>query len=260
MNPIKQNGELEGKVAVITGGANGIGRATAELLAQEGAAVALVDLDANALEIAKAAIEAAGGRAVAIQADVSSEDDARRAIETTVAELGRIDILFNNAGIARRSTVVDISIDDWDKVVAVNLRGVFLMSRFAIPRIAETNGGAIINTGSGWGLVGGGQAVSYCATKGAVVNLTRAMAIDHAAENIRVNCVCPGDVDTKLLRGEGEQLGMDPAAWMAESADRPMQRVGRPEEIAQAVLFLATERSSYITGTTMVVDGGGLAG
>ena len=260
MNPIKQNGELEGKVAVITGGANGIGRATAELLAEEGAAVALVDLDPEALKIAKAAIESAGGRAVAIQADVSSEDDAQRAIETTVAELGRIDILFNNAGIARRSTVVDISIDDWDKVVAVNLRGVFLMSRFAIPRIAETDGGAIINTGSGWGLVGGGKAVSYCATKGAVVNLTRAMAIDHAVDNIRVNCVCPGDVDTKLLRNEGEQLGMDSAAWMAESADRPMQRVGRPEEIAQAVLFLATERSSYITGTTMVVDGGGLAG
>ena len=260
MKPLNKNGELQGKVAVITGGGNGIGRATAELFAQEGATVALVDLDAEALEIAKNAIEAAGGRALAIQADVSSEDDAKRAIETTFEQLGRIHILFNNAGIARRSTVVDISIDDWDKAVAVNLRGVFLMSRFAIPRIAEGGGGAIINTGSGWGLVGGGKAASYCATKGAVVNLTRAMAIDHATQNIRVNCVCPGDVDTKLLRSEGEQLGMDSAAWMAESADRPMQRVGRPEEIAQAVLFLATQRSSYITGTTMVVDGGGLAG
>ena len=260
MKSLNQNGELQGKVAVITGGGNGIGRATAELFAQEGALVALVDLDAEALEIAKNAIEATGGRALAIQGDVSSEADAQRAIETTVEQLGRIDTLFNNAGIARRSTVVDISIDDWDKAVAVNLRGVFLMSRFAIPRIAEGGGGAIINTGSGWGLVGGGKAASYCATKGAVVNLTRAMAIDHAAQNIRVNCVCPGDVDTNLLRNEGEQLGMDSAAWMAESADRPMQRVGHPEEIAQAVLFLATQRSSYITGTTMVVDGGGLAG
>ena len=222
MNPTNQNGELQGKVAVITGGANGIGRATAELFAKEGAAVALVDLDTEALKIAQKAIEAAGGRALAIQADVSSEDDARRAIETTVAELGRIDVLFNNAGIARRSTVVNITIEDWDKAVAVNLRGVFLMSRFAIPRIAEDGGGAIVNTGSGWGLVGGGKAASYCATKGAVVNLTRAMAIDHAAQGIRVNCVCPGDVDTKLLRGEGEQLGMDPTAWMAESADRPI--------------------------------------
>ena len=252
--------ELQDKVAIVTGGGNGIGRATAELFASEGAAVALVDLDRDAMETARASIEDAGGKVLPIQADVSSVDDARRAVETTLEHYDRIDILFNNAGIIRRSSVVDITIEDWDQVVAVNLRGVFLMSRFAIPQLAASGGGAIVNTGSGWGLVGGAKAVSYCATKAAVVNLTRAMAIDHADQNIRVNCVCPGDVDTDLLRGEGEQLGMEPDAWLAESADRPMCRVGRPEEIAQSVLFLVSERSSYVTGSVMVVDGGGLAG
>jgi NAD(P)-dependent dehydrogenase (short-subunit alcohol dehydrogenase family) len=255
-----ENGELQGQVAIVTGGGNGIGRATAELLAREGAGVALVDIDADAMETVKGNIEAAGGRALSIVADVSSEDDARRAVEATVEHFGGLNILFNNAGIIRRASVVDITIEDWDKVVAVNLRGVFLMSRIAIPHIVAGGGGAIVNTGSGWGLAGGGKAASYCATKAAVVNLTRAMAIDHADQNIRVNCLCPGDVDTNLLRGEGEQLGMDPAAWLAESADRPMRRVGRPDEIAQAVLFLVSERSSYVTGTAMVVDGGGLAG
>lgn len=252
--------ELDGRVAVVTGGANGIGLATASLLAAEGAGVALVDTDASALDEARQRIEGEGGHVLAVAADVSSVDTAGDAIARVIGHFGRLDILFNNAGIARRATVVDIAIDDWDKTVAVNLRGVFLMSRFAIPHIAEAGGGAIVNTGSGWGLVGGSRAASYCATKAAVVNLTRAMAIDHAPQNIRVNCVCPGDVDTNLLRGEGEQLGIDPEAFMAESADRPMQRVGRPDEIAQAVLYLVSDRSSYVTGTSLVVDGGGLAG
>ncbi len=170
------------------------------------------------------------------------------------------EIRVNNAGIIRRTTILEGTIEEWDLVVAVNLRGVFLMSRFAIPHIIDSGGGAVVNTGSGWGLVGGGGAASYCATKAAVVNLTRAMAIDHAKENIRVNCICPGDTDTGMLVSEAQQLGMDHEVLLSELDDRPLGCVGRPEEIAQAVLYLVSDRSSFVTGTTLVVDGGGLAG
>jgi len=252
--------ELHGKVAIVTGGGNGIGRATAELFAAEGAAVAVLDVQGSAAEQVAAGITGAGGRAIAIEADVSCETDAQQAVHQTLEQLGAISILFNNAGIIRRATVVDIPIDDWDLVTAVNLRGVFLMSRFALPHMIQNQTGAIVNTGSGWGLSGGRQAASYCATKAAVVNLTRAMAIDHAPDGIRVNCVCPGDTDTRLLKSEGEQLGIDHNTWLRESADRPLGRIGRPDEIAQAVLYLVSDRSSYVTGVAHIVDGGGLAG
>ncbi len=252
--------ELQGRVALVTGGGGGIGRATSLLLAREGAAVAVVDLDESAAVATVEEIHRAGGRAVSLAADVSSQQDAQGAVERTCQEFGALHILFNNAGITRRASVLDTTIEEWDRVVAVNLRGVFLMSRFAIPRIIDSGGGSVVNTGSGWGLVGGGDAASYCATKAAVVNLTRAMAIDHARGNVRVNCVCPGDTDTDMLTNEGQQLGVDREEFLRESGDRPLGRVGRPEEIAQAVLYLVSERSSFVTGTTLVVDGGGLAG
>lgn len=251
---------LSGKTALITGGGGGIGRATALLMSREGAAISIVDRDAEAASSVAQEITSAGGQALAITADVSSEQDAQEAVQATKDTFGRLDILFNNAGIIRRANVTDISVADWDQVVGVNLRGVFLMSRFAIPVMTEGGGGAIVNTGSGWGLVGGYQAVSYCATKAAVVNLTRAMAIDHASQGIRVNCICPGDVNTSMLKNEGEQLGVSAEDFLAESADRPLGRVGTPEEIAETVLFLASEKASYVTGTSLVVDGGGLAG
>ncbi len=150
--------------------------------------------------------------------------------------------------------------EEWDRVMAVNVKSIFLLSKYAIPVMAQAGGGAIVNTASGWGLVGGRNAVSYCASKGAVVNMTRAMALDHGAQNIRVNCICPGDTDTPMLRNEARQLGESDEVFLAEAADRPLQRVGRPEDIAQAVLYLVSDAASFVTGTALVVDGGGLAG
>jgi NAD(P)-dependent dehydrogenase (short-subunit alcohol dehydrogenase family) len=144
--------------------------------------------------------------------------------------------------------------------MAVNVKSVFLLSQCAIPVMARAGGGVIINMASGWGLVGGRKAAAYCASKGAVVLLTKAMALDHGQQNIRVNCVCPGDTDTPMLRNEARQLGESEDDFLAEAAQRPLQRIGRPEDIAQAVLYLASDVSSFVTGTALVVDGGGLAG
>jgi NAD(P)-dependent dehydrogenase (short-subunit alcohol dehydrogenase family) len=254
------NMQLQGKVALITGGGSGIGRATALLFAREGAAVAVVDLDESRAQAVAREIEGEGGKAIALYCDVSQAADCRRAVQETVAAFGRVDILFNNAGIIRRATVLEITEEEWDRAMAVNVKSIYLMSKYAIPIMAEAGGGAIVNTGSGWGLVGGRNAVSYCASKGAVVNMTRAMALDHAAQNIRVTCVCPGDTDTGMLRSEARQLGTTTEAFLIEAADRPLRRIGKPEDIAQAVLYLASEASSFVTGTTLVVDGGGLAG
>ncbi len=251
---------LEGKVALITGGASGIGRATALLFAEEGAAVSVVDIDAEAGEAVAREIVAGGGRAVFVRCDVTSASDCRNAVHRTVEEVGKLDILFNNAGIIRRASVVETAEEEWDRVMAVNVKSVFLCSKYAIPVMAEAGGGVIVNTASGWGLVGGKDAASYCASKAAVVNLTRAMAIDHGPQNIRVNAVCPGDTATAMLRSEAEQLGAHTEEFFREAADRPLGRVGTPEEIARAVLFLASDASSFVTGTALVVDGGGLAG
>jgi NAD(P)-dependent dehydrogenase (short-subunit alcohol dehydrogenase family) len=250
---------LRGKVALITGGASGIGRATALLFAQEGAAVAIADVDVKGGEAVAGEIVAAGGRALFIPCDASRAADCRMAVEKTVAELGGLDILFNNAGIIRRADVLDTSEEEWERVMAVNVKSVFLMSKYAIPYMQRAGGGSILNTGSGWGLKGGAKAVSYCASKGAVVNMTRAMAIDHGPANIRVNALCPGDTDTPMLRNEAAQLAQAEQDFLAEAADRPLRRYARPEEIAQAALYLASEVASYVTGTTLVIDGGGLA-
>jgi NAD(P)-dependent dehydrogenase (short-subunit alcohol dehydrogenase family) len=250
---------LTGKTALVTGGASGIGRATAELFAAHGAAVAIVDLNAAEGQAAAGAI-AAGARVLFVQADVTRPDDVRRAVEVVVAEFGRLDILVNNAGIIRRATVVETSEADWDAVMAVNVRAAFLFAKCAIPLMAAAGGGVVINVASGWGLVGGRRAAAYCASKGALVQLTRAMALDHAADRIRVNCLCPGDTDTPMLRREAVELGAPIGEFLADAARRPLGRIGTPEDIARAALFLAGDASSFVTGTTLVVDGGGLAG
>ncbi len=253
-------GALAGKVALVTGAASGIGRAIATLFAREGAAVALVDRDAGRGAAVAAEIRGAGGRALFEPADVTRSADCGRAVRRAVDGLGGLHVLVNNAGIIRRATVLDLPEEDWDRVMDVNLKGVFLMCREAIPIMERGGGGSIVNTASGWGLVGGPRAVVYCASKGGVVLLTKAMAIDHGPRNIRVNCVCPGDTDTPLLAEEGRQLGAAPEPFLREAAARPLGRVGRPEEIAQAALFLASDRASFVTGSALVVDGGGTAG
>ena len=250
---------LRGKTALITGGASGIGRATALLFAQEGAAVAIADISVGQGEEVVREIALNGGRAIFIHCDVTQAGDCQRAVQQTVATFGGLDVLFNNAGIIRRADVLTTTEAEWDRVMDVNVKSIFLMSKYAVPVMAAAGGGSIINTGSGWGLKGGGNAVSYCASKGAVVNMTRAMAIDHGGQNIRVNCVCPGDTDTPMLHEEAHQLGQADADFLAEAAARPLRRFGRPLEIAQAVLWLASDAASYVSGAALVVDGGGLA-
>jgi NAD(P)-dependent dehydrogenase (short-subunit alcohol dehydrogenase family) len=251
---------LSGKSALITGAASGIGRAIAELFAHQGAAVCLVDLDASAAQAVAESIRGLGGTAIAFPADVSRAEDCQGAVQASLG-LGRgLHVVVNDAGVIRRASVVSTSEEDWDRVMAVNLKSVFLMSRLAIPHLRTSGSGVIINISSGWGLIGGPRAAAYCASKGAVVQLTRAMAIDHGSEGIRVNCICPGDTDTPMLHQEARELGEVEEAFLRAATHRPLQRVGSPSEIARAALFLASDASSFITGTALVVDGGGLAG
>jgi len=253
-------GQLNGRVALITGGASGIGRATALLFAREGASVAIADLNQQAGGAVVQEIAHHGGRAFFQTADVTKVADCERVVAKTLRELGGIHVLFNNAGIIRRASVVELSEADWDRVMAVNVKSIFLMSRQVIPIMEKAGGGSIINMASGWGLAGGPKAAVYCASKGAVVLLTKAMALDHGPQSIRVNCICPGDTDTTMLRDEAQQLGESTERFLAESARRPLGRVGRPEEIARAALYLASDAASFVTGTALVVDGGGSAG
>jgi len=249
---------LASKVALITGAATGIGRAAALLFAREGAAVAIADINQAGQDVADEIVRNEG-HAIFEQADVTRAADCQRVVERTLRELGAIDVLLNNAGIIRRASVVELSEEDWDRVMAVNVKSIFLMSRQVLPIMIKAGGGSIINIASGWGLAGGPRAAAYCASKGAVVLLTKAMAVDHGPQNIRVNCICPGDTDTGMLRNEAQQLGVQEGAFLADSARRPLGRVGKPEEIARAALYLASDAASFVTGTALVVDGGGLA-
>jgi NAD(P)-dependent dehydrogenase (short-subunit alcohol dehydrogenase family) len=190
---------------------------------------------------------------------VTCDAECRGAIEQTISQFGKIDILFNNAGVTRRKNVVDLTEEEWNLVLNVNVKGIYLICHYVIPEMIENGGGSVINTGSGWGISGGANAVAYCAAKGATVNMTRAMAIDHGRHNIRVNCICPGDVDTAMLRSEAEQLGQAWNEFQQEAANRPLNRLGTVEEIANCVLFLASDLSSWVTGAILCIDGGGTA-
>lgn len=250
---------MAGKVTVVTGAASGIGYVTAELFAEMGAAVALIDVEEERGVHAAKKIRATGGKAAFFQCNVTSNVDCKKTVKAIQREFVRIDVLFNNAGVIRRKDVVQLEEEEWDMVVDVSLKGVYLLSHHVIPVMIANGGGSIINTGSGWGHKGGPAAAAYCAAKGGVVNLTRAMAIDHGREGIRVNCVSPGDIDTPLLRDEARQLGVDEREFMKEAADRPLNRVGTPQDVANVVLFLAGDLSRWVTGTSIIVDGGGLA-
>ena len=251
---------LDGMVAIVTGAASGIGRGVARRLAEAGASVALLDIDAGGGErTADEIAQTTGARTLFVSCDVASAQGCARAVRHVADEFDRVDILVNNAGVIRRRNVVDLAEADWDLVVDVSLKGAYLMSKYVIPHMRRGESGSIINIGSGWRLKGGPDAAAYCAAKGGIVNLTRAMAIDHGPTSIRVNCVCPGDTDTPLLRSEAVQLGADMDEFMREAAARPIGRVGTPDDIANAVLFFASRMSTWITGATLVVDGGGLA-
>ena len=259
-NGARRPGTLRGRTALVTGGASGIGRAIATLFAREGASVALVDRDEDGGRAVAQAIENTGGESLFVPGDVTRDADCRRAVERTAGAFGGIGVLVSNAGIIRRATVLDTTEADWDRVMEVNVKPIFLLSRAVIPIMARAGGGTIINTASNWGLVGGPRAAAYCASKGAVVLLTRAMAIDHGPQKIRVNCICPGDTDTPMLRGEAKQLGERVESFLKESAGCPLGRIGRPEEIAAAALYLASDAASFVTGAALVVDGGFTAG
>ena len=250
---------LQGKVAMVTGAASGIGRGIALRLAEMGAFVAVLDIDEHKGCTTVAEIETAGGQSIFLKCDLRSADDCRHAVKSLIEMEEQIDILCNCAGIAIRKDVVELTEAEWDLALNVTLKGIYLLSHEVIPHMARGGGGSIINIGSGWSLKGGPRAAAYCAAKGGTVNLTRAMAIDHGKHNIRVNCVCPGDIDTPMLTSECAQLGEDKAAFMREAANRPLARIGTPEDVANAVLFLASPMSSWVTGAALVVDGGGLA-
>lgn len=251
---------VKNKVVAITGAASGIGLATANLFGELGASVALLDINEDQGKKVAEEMIIKNINAKFYKCNVISSEDCRVTAKRIEDDFGKIDVLFNNAGVIRRKTVVDHSEEDWDLVLDVSLKGAFLLSKYIIPIMDKNGGGSIVNTGSGWGLKGGDLAASYCAAKAGVVNLTKAMAIDHGPQNIRVNCICPGDTDTPLLRDEAKQLKHDEDTFLASSAvDRPLNRIGTPLDIGKGVLFLASDLASWVTGTVLTVDGGGLA-
>ncbi len=250
---------LQNKVALVTGGTSGIGEATALLLAKEGAKVCVAGRNEERGRAVAEKILNGGGGGIFARTDVRRAVECNRAVEQTLTAFGALDILFNNAGVFFPHTVVDCTEEEWDLQLDINLKGTFLMSKAALPHMTARHSGVIINNSSGWGLAGGDAAVAYCASKGGVVLLTKAMAIDHGPQGIRVNCICPGDVDTPMLPEDARMRGVNWKDYLAGCAKRPLGRIGTVDEIAKAVLFLASDDSSFMTGAALVVDGGGIA-
>ena len=247
---------LDGKVAIITGGASGMGRVAGTMFGREGARVVLADVSEEAAESAAAEVRAAGGDATAVVADVSREDDARRMVEHAVATYGRLDCLYNNAGImpAADHSVIDTDVDTWDKVMAVNVGGVFLGCKYAIPRMVEQGSGSIINIASFVAILGCSVPQdAYTASKGAVLALTRSLAVQFAPQGVRTNAISPGPIETPLLM---DWLVKDEEAKRIRLARNPTGRFGKPEEIVHMAVYLASDESRWTNGASLVVDGG----
>jgi NAD(P)-dependent dehydrogenase (short-subunit alcohol dehydrogenase family) len=249
-------GRLDGKAVLITGGGTGIGRACAALFAREGARVAVAGRRTAPLQQVADEIIAAGGEALTIACDVSLAHQAEQCVRTAVERFGRLDILVNNAGALHVATAEGTSENDWNRLMDTNAKGVFLMSRAALPELRRAGGGAIVNIGSILGLIGMKNRAAYCASKGAVTLLTKAMALDHAAEGVRVNCICPSLVETELVQGLFTSQPDPKAARQVRVEQIPLGRLGKPEDVASLALFLASEESSWITGAAIPLDGG----
>jgi NAD(P)-dependent dehydrogenase (short-subunit alcohol dehydrogenase family) len=247
---------LKDKVAIVTGAGSGIGRAIALAFGREGAKVAALGRRQDALAGVITELVQSGAEGLAIACDVTQGEDARRAVGEVERVFGCVNVLVNNAGILSVSTVESISEEDWDRVIGTNLKGPFLMSRAVLPAFRRAGGGAIINIGSVLGLIAMKDRAAYCASKGGVTLLTKAMALDHAHENIRVNCVCPAIVETELIRGLFNQTEEGRMAREARIGTLPLGRFGKPEDVAELAAFLASDESSWITGTAIPVDGG----
>ena len=257
------NGRLADKVALITGGTSGIGLATARAFVQEGAIVVITGRRANLGNDIVAEFEETGGQARYIKADHTRPADCENVVDQTIADFGRVDILFNNAGVGAWGTAEETSEADWSTIFDLNVTAVWRMSRLVIPHMRAQSRGSIVNNASHWGLIAYERRVAYCASKGAVIQMTKAMALDHARDSIRVNAVCPGDVLVEHRREGGDFQGVadaDLSEAMRKAGDYiPIGRVAYAEEVGKAVLFLASDDSSYVTGTTLLVDGGNTA-
>jgi NAD(P)-dependent dehydrogenase (short-subunit alcohol dehydrogenase family) len=243
---------LAGKVAIVTGAGSGIGRASALRFAAEGASVVAADIRGAKADETVAMIESGGGVGMPFAGDVADAADTERMVATARDAFGGLDALFNNAGTIRPGTAVQLSQDDWDLVMDVNVRSVFLGAKYAVPAMVERGGGTIVSTASVSGLAGDRASVVYSASKAAVINLTRSLAVDHARQQIRVNCICPGAIDTPPV---GRMLA-EPEARERAAKAHPLGRIGRPEDIAAAAVWLCSDESSWITGHALVVDGG----
>jgi len=248
---------FKGKGVIITGGASGIGMATAERFLEEGAKVAILDVSEKNGEAALKELKKKGFTPLVLTGDVAKSSDVKKMVSTAKARLGRIDVLFNNAGILVEGTVEDVTEKDWDRIMAVNVKGVFLMAKEVVPIMLKQRKGAIVNNASCSGLVGDRNAIAYNTSKGAVVLMTKCMALDYAKKNIRVNCVCPGEIDTPMFRQEARSRKMPVEEYRKELCEyHPIGRLGVPSEVANAVLFLASDQASFITGAAFSVDGG----
>ncbi|HZQ05931.1 MAG TPA: glucose 1-dehydrogenase [Anaerolineae bacterium] len=255
--------KLSNKVALITGGNRGIGLATARLFLREGARVAIIGRDAHAGQAALEQLHQHSSEtdAIFLQCNVTRASECERVVQETVRAFGQLDVLFNNAGIILRNRNIEATTEDeWDATMDTNVKSVFLLSRAALPHLRAVGGGAIINTSSYIGLVGAPGLAAYAASKGAVVNLTRSMALDYARENIRINCICPGSVETDMIHAAWQLYGDVDEAARVWAAKHPMNRIASPDEVARLVLFLASEDSSFITGAAVPIDGGITAG